>query len=205
MKIKALMLGAAFAAALGGAASAQDGRTTSRADRDGDQRISLAEMQGVAAARFAALDADRDGRLTRDERRAGRQSLRAERTARRAERMNAAFVRGDANRDGVLAQAEAPRRLQARFGRFDADRDGALTPAELQAGRRAMQSDARASRQAARQAARTNRPAEARGDGVVTLAEMQARVSARFARLDANRDGFVTRDERRTGRAARQG
>src|SRR3954470_22382155 len=36
----------------------------------------------------------------------------------------------------------------------------------------------------------------------VTRAEVQARVQARFARADANRDGFVTRDEVRAARGA---
>ena len=205
---KSLILGAALAVALGGVAAAQDTRA-GRVDRDGDRRVSLAEMQTAAAARFARNDLNRDGQLTRDERKAARQTTRAQRVERRGERQNAVFARRDANRDGVLAQAEARRRLQARFAQLDANRDGGLTQAELQAGRQAIRTENRADRQAMRAEKRAARQAQraagARGDGVLTLAEMQARVSARFARLDANRDGFVTRDERRGARAGQRG
>jgi hypothetical protein len=40
------------------------------------------------------------------------------------------------------------------------------------------------------------RSADANGDGVVTRAEYQAAVDARFARLDANGDGVLSPDER---------
>jgi Ca2+-binding EF-hand superfamily protein len=38
----------------------------------------------------------------------------------------------------------------------------------------------------------------------VTRAEVQVQVQANFARLDANHDGFVTREEAEAGRAARE-
>src|SRR4051812_30224182 len=44
--------------------------------------------------------------------------------------------------------------------------------------------------------------ARARALQPVTRAEVQARVQARFARADANRDGFVTQDEVRAARGA---
>jgi len=203
--MKSLMLGAALAVALGGAAAAQD-RPAGRADQNGDRRISLSEMQASAAQRFARLDVNRDGGLTREERRAGRQVTRAARAERRAGRQTAVFARRDADGNGVLSQAEAPRRLQTHFAHFDANRDGGLSAAELQAGRQAMAAQRRADRPARAQARPEGRVrADANGDRVISLAEMQARVTARFARLDGNRDGFVTRDERRAARAARRG
>jgi Ca2+-binding EF-hand superfamily protein len=113
------------------------------------------------------------------------------------------FARRDADRDGFLAHSELGARAGERLARLDADRDGRLSRAELAAPRQ-VSPELRAQRQAER---RAQRLAGGRrdNDGVVTRAEMQARVAARFARLDVNRDGFVTRDERRTARGARQG
>lgn len=208
--MKTLILSAGLTLAVAGAAAAQstpqnapqNAPIAGKLDRDGDRRVSLAEMQAKAAERFARLDANGDGRLTRDERKAGRQAARADRVRSRTERLNAVFARRDADRDGYLGQAEAPRRLQPNFARFDADRDGRLTAAELQAGRQAMAAERRAGGKA-RAEGRTG--ADVDRDGVVTRAEMDAQVRARFARLDVDRDGFVTRDERRAGRAGRRG
>jgi Ca2+-binding EF-hand superfamily protein len=199
---KTLMLGAAMALALSGAAVAQD-RSAGRLDRNAGRQVSLTEMQAAAAQRFVRSDTDRDGRLTAEERRAARQTLRAERQGRRVERIAAVFSRRDADRNGVLSQAEAPRRLQASFAALDANRDGGLSLAELQARGQAMTRQERPKLSPEERAARAARLTG--GDGVVTLAEMQARVSERFARLDADRNGFVTREERRAARAARRG
>lgn len=198
--IKTTLLAAAATLILTGTAAAQDARGPARPDRDGDRRISLAEMQAVQAARFARLDVNRDGQLTREERKAGRQALRAQRSAKRAERQAAAFSRRDADRDGGLSQAEAPKRFGPRFAQLDADRDGRLTRQELDAGRAAMRGQ-RDPRTMHREGVR----ADANNDGVVTRAEADTQVRARFARLDLNRDGFVTREERRAHRQQQRG
>lgn len=59
-------------------------RAFERLDVNRDSRLSLAEAQAGAMARFARLDANRDGTLTREERRAARERMRAERQGRRA-------------------------------------------------------------------------------------------------------------------------
>ena len=43
-----------------------------RADSNGDKAISQSEFRAAAAARFAKADANKDGRITPDERKAGR-------------------------------------------------------------------------------------------------------------------------------------
>lgn len=207
--------GIALAAVLAfaGAASAQDGRS-SRADRDGDRRVSLAEMQARAAERFARFDLDRNGQLTREERRTGRETVRAQRVAQqseragqRGERRAARLARLDVDRDGQLSPSEAPPRLQERFSQLDADRSGGLSAAELQARRSQMRGQAAG--RARGQGAQSRDPArvrpDANRDGVVTLAETQARIAARFARIDADRDGFLTREERRAHWQSRRG
>lgn len=190
---------------LAGSAAAQEARSAGRVDRDGDRRISLAEMQAGQTERFARMDVDRDGRLTREERKAGRQAMRLQRMGQRAERQAAMFARRDADRNGALSQAETPARLAPHFAHFDANRDGGVTAQELQAGRVAMRAAMRAER--GPKPARSDRAqrADTDNDGVVTRAEAAARVQARFARLDLNRDGFLTRDERRSGRDQRRG
>lgn len=200
---KTILLAAATTLVVAGSAAAQDARSAGRMDQDGDRRISLAEMQARHDERFTRLDVDRDGRLTREERQAGRSVARAQRpgkgVGKGAERRAAAFARRDANRDGGLSQAEAPKRFAPHFARLDADRDGRLTQTEVQAGRALVRAE-RGPR-----GARAERAPRAGGDGVLTRAETAARVQMRFARLDVNRDGFLTRDERRSGREQRRG
>lgn len=196
--LKAFLLAAALT--LAGAAWAQDARPGSRVDADGDRRVSLVEMQAAQAQRFARLDANRDGRLTREERRAGRDAVRTERARRRADREAAMLARRDVDRDGVLSPAEAPARLAERFDQFDADRNGRLTAGELQAGRAALRASGKV-----RPAGGERSRADADGDGAITRAEAEAEVRTRFARMDANRDGVLTQDERRAHRQRRRG
>jgi Ca2+-binding EF-hand superfamily protein len=199
--LKTTLMTAAVTLTLAGAAAAQDARPTGRMDADSDGRISLSEMQAASAARFARLDVNRDGQLTREERRAGRQIDRSERQGRRAGREAAAFTRRDADRDGAITETEAPRAWE-RLARFDANRDARLTVEEIRAGREALRAE--------RQGSRAERPAQAGrlakdADGVLTRAEAEARVRARFAMMDVNRDGYVTREERQAHRQARRG
>ncbi len=85
------------------------------ADTDGDGALSLAEIEAHGAARakeraarmMERLDADKDGRLTAEEMRAGK----------RAGRM---FDRADADGDGVITKAEfdeAREKMRRRHGR----------------------------------------------------------------------------------------
>ena len=199
---KSLMLGAGLALLLTGAVQAQQPAARRGADVNGDSRISLTEMQAKAEERFTRMDANRDGQLTREERQAARQQMRSDRQQGKGQRLDQMFARRDADGDGFLGQAELGRRWGERFEEVDADRDGRLSRAELQADR--AYGEGRRAR-APGQARGQGRPRlDADDNGLVTLAEMQARVSVRFARLDVNRDGFVTRDERRAARAARQ-
>lgn len=200
--LRTTLLGAGLALAVGGVAAAQDAGRHGKADRDGDGRVSLAEMQAGVAEHFARADADRDGRITREERQAAHRTSRGAASggsgADRGQRLQRMFAKQDADRDGALSQAEAPGRLGQAFAQLDANRDGRLTPTELQAGRAALKGQRKSSGGA--------RPrADADSDGVVTRAEMDAQLRARFTALDANRDGFLTREEQRAGRAQRQG
>jgi len=104
----------------------------SSADSDGDARVTLSELAGLAkvevlkqvAARFARLDRNRDGRVSRDE------------VPRMAQQR---FARFDRDHDGSFTLAEladvlcaqATHRCQLLLARLDADQDGMLSELDL--------------------------------------------------------------------------
>lgn len=98
--MKTVLISACAAALLltAGAASAQTAPRAQRLDADQDGRISQAEFL-LRLDRMAAVDANRDGSITPDERRAAMQT-------RVAQRRDAAFGRLDANSDGSISRAE---------------------------------------------------------------------------------------------------
>lgn len=155
---KALLLGAGAALLLAGAAAAapqvakpERGRTA-----DGDGRVSQAEMVQAQRARFARMDADRDGKVTTEELAALKSRRLDDRFARldadgdgsisKAEFSAAHQARGhhrggrgggagffaglDANKDGAVTQAEADAKAQARFAALDKNKDGFVTSDE---------------------------------------------------------------------------
>ena len=69
---------------------------------------------------------------------------------RRRGAMLASMLQGDANKDGVLTQAELPKPFQAMFGRLDLNGDGALDGDEL----KAMEESFRKRREGSREGAR---------------------------------------------------
>ena len=107
-------------AAAGGAALAQSSAEPSqarglRADTDGDQRLSQAEFVGRRVTRLTAADADRDGSVTADERRAAAETRRAggyitvaERRDSRAERRQQRHERRAERRAARQAQQASP-------------------------------------------------------------------------------------------------
>lgn len=134
---KAALLGLTIPAALVLPAAAQQGPQGPRLmfeemDLDGDGALTLEEVRGARAARFADADTNGDGLLDRDEMIAAA----AERVARR---VDAVIERGDADGDGALsldemADERGARRgpgLERMFERFDRDGDGTVTEAEF--------------------------------------------------------------------------
>lgn len=134
--MKTIFLAASLAAVtLAGVAGAQavpsPARGPMRADTDRDGVVTRAEASAEADARFARMDADHDGRVTPEERRAAMRAMRAERQGgRRPDHGSGAERPRDG---GGVTAAEFRERALARFDRADADRDGRIDRAELAA------------------------------------------------------------------------
>lgn len=217
---------------------------------DGMDVAALANlMLERSQARFAELDADGDGTVTREEALAGAE-----------ERATARFARMDRNEDGIVKRSDREgfgrrggrdgksglseeeraerrsERAERQFSRLDSDEDGMLSPQEFEAGmeKRAERREQRTER---REERRERMPQEMRdmhaqlrglmregmnleafsgvmqelasarfdgrdadGNGELSEAEFTANVSERaerrFARMDRNEDGLVTREDR---------
>ena len=129
------------------------------------------------------------------------------------------FARMDANRDGVLSEADKAAHMAQRFAQMDTDGDGMLSQAEFMAAhearaeqreqRREMRGERRGGERMGMRGMRGGRGpghmlqrADADGDGQVTKAELQAAALARFDKADANSDGTISTDERKAARQA---
>ena len=188
-------LAALILAAAGGAALAQSSAEPSqarglRADTDGDQRLSQAEFVGRRVTRLTAADADRDGSVTADERRAAAET-------RRAGRADLRFDRLDADDDGVVSKAEFDARREARA-------DRGPRPAHRGSHRRGHRAERMAARgpvvvaeaQARAEAAFVRLDAD--HDGYITVAER------RESRAERRQQRHERRAERRAARQAQQ-
>jgi Ca2+-binding EF-hand superfamily protein len=175
-------------------------------NRTPGQPVTRAEMQARVQAQFARADADRDGFVTQAEAQAAADRWKGTRGAGRGN----FFERLDANKDGSISRAEAEavparanrqgngERRAGMFARLDANNDGMVTRAEFDA-RRGLRAA-----HAARLGGKIFSRADSDGDGRISLAEATAQRLARFDRRDANRDGTLTREERRAHRAQRK-
>ena len=153
------------------------------------------EARRREAARVAAMDADRDGVITRGEWRGTPDGFRLQ----------------DTNRDGVISGSEIPatavpdpnaaadiaRRREAtaaRFAGMDADSDGVITRAEWRGNNQAFrQHDSNRDGVLSGVEVRKTDPQET----VLTEEERRRRdaMAARFTRADMNRDGRIAKDE----------
>ena len=142
-----------------------------------DRGADLTRQQAIERAdqRFASLDLDNDGRVTAEEARQAHESRRAERRQRFEARL-----------------AELTPEQRARIEQRRAERRERRGEAGEHRGRRGGEHGGfRGQRMFGEQ-------------GFVTLEQMRERALARFDRLDADRDGILTADERRQGREHRR-
>lgn len=167
---------------VGGAALAQTTDRTARslrADADGDGRVSRAEFVAARINRLTAIDADRDGSVSAEERRSGIDT-------RRNQRVSARFETLDKDGDGSLSREEFMTHHEGRGrgpGAGRAGRDVGYGMGPRESGRAGGLSDRSALR------------------GPISIAEVSDRLTTQFDRMDANRDGYLTTDEVRASRA----
>lgn len=158
------------------------GRT--KVDADGNGVLTRAEVEADVARRFAKLDANKDGKV--DE---------ADRAAHRADRQNAMFAALDTNKDGSVSRAEYDAAAAARDAkRAERRADWAERREAGKHGGEAMRGQHGRRRHGGGD--RLLSMVDANGDKAITLEEMRTAALARFDRIDANKDGQVTAEER---------
>lgn len=188
---------AMFGLSLAGPAAAQAPQTDwrskrakamiERLDTNKDGRVSRAEFAARRQTNFARADTNRDGALDRAERRNAFINRMIDRR----------MARLDANKDGRLTVDEMTARGQRRFQRLDANKDGVVTRAEIRAAadaRRQRMEKRRAERRARMERRRAERRAE-RGDRANDRRGAYRPRLRRAGRADINRDGKISRAE----------
>lgn len=171
-------------------------RWLKRLDADKDGKVSRAEVEASVRKRFAELDLDNDGRITDADlppMLRGRNVLAPSSAAGpeghggRRSRGPLGLVRGaDANNDGAVTLDEALASALQRFARADRNKDGNLDAADREAFRTEM-IDYRVRR--------IIHSFGADKDGRITREQFAAKRAERFAAMDLDGNGTITRDE----------
>ena len=117
--IRTLSVFAAVTALTGAAlAHGAGGRMFEKMDTNNDGKVTLAEAQAGAQARFTALDKNKDGAISQDELEGGKGRM---------------LKHADANNDGKVTLAELQAEGQKWFSRLDKNNDKVITKEEVQA------------------------------------------------------------------------
>ncbi len=193
-------------------------RMLRRFDADRDGKVTKAEAEAHVSEMFAKADLDGDGAITdadlppmmRDrnvlsgEGQFGRHGMGRGhgRYGRRhggrhgAKRMMHFIIGANANKDGEVTIQEVQDHAAASFKRFDRNADGVIDEADREAFMKEM-TDYRVRRFMHRFGAGQ--------DGKLTLEQFRAERDKRFARMDLDGDGTLSRDERGGGRGWHRG
>ena len=139
-----------------------------------------AELLKTLDQKFAEIDANKDGAVTKAEADAYHDKMKQQWAQKRTERRDGRFAAMDANKDGQLSKAE--------FDAAHADK-----PGEGRHGQRMMRHHMGHGMKRGDMFAR----ADANHDGKLTKAEFMAKPLAMFDKADANKDGTVTPEERK--------
>ncbi|MDX2157532.1 MAG: hypothetical protein SFW09_13595 [Hyphomicrobiaceae bacterium] len=171
-------------------------RKLRRFDGNRDGKVAKDEMRAEVARRFAELDLNSDGKIDDADlppMMRGRNAI-AEGGAGMGGKHGRRMMGGmgwlrqaDANRDGTVTREEVDAMADRDFARLDRNKDGVIDQADRDAIRKEMVE------YAAKRFAHMN---GAGPDGRVTREQFQSKAAERFARMDANGDGTISRDER---------
>ena len=172
-------------------------RMTRRFDTDRDGKVTKQEVEQHVSERFSRADLDGDGKITdadlppmmrgRDALSAAGDGMRRGHRGRRGSRMLRRLRAANVNKDAEVTIQEMQDFATRRFARFDRNGDGAVDKADRDALMREVV-DYRVRRLLHRYGAGT--------DKRLTLDQFKAQRDKRFTRLDINGDGVITRDER---------
>ncbi|WP_437274431.1 hypothetical protein WME90_24600 [Sorangium sp. So ce375] len=104
-------------------------RLIKRLDKNGDGKLTVAELPEKAQKRLGKADTNKDGTLSAEELKAHAE----QRMKDRAAKHKARFAKRDKNGDGFLTKDEVGEKRWERMKAGDANRDGKLSPDELRA------------------------------------------------------------------------
>jgi Ca2+-binding EF-hand superfamily protein len=106
----------------------------------------------------------------------------------------------DADRDGRISAAEHAAAAKKMFRAIDANRDGNVTASEMDAAYSKVTGNK--AEQSGMSGAAKIRVVDRDGDGVLTASEHDAASKEMFGKMDADRDGYLSREEWTAGHAA---
>ncbi|MDC0676854.1 EF-hand domain-containing protein [Sorangium atrum] len=113
-------------------------RLIKRFDKNGDGKLTVAELPEKAQRRLGKADTNKDGNLSAEELKAHAEQRMKDRQA----KQKARFAKKDKNGDGFLTRDEVGEKRWERVKAADANRDGKLSPDELRAARGARKAPA---------------------------------------------------------------
>jgi Ca2+-binding EF-hand superfamily protein len=180
----------AAALAFGGIAYAQMPMDHPKIDSNGDGVITRAEAQAGAAAMFARLDVNKDGKLDK-----------SDREARRAEMREKVFAMLDTNKDGSISKQEFMADRDFGHGRMGDGHRGPGGPGMGDGDGPGM--DGHHGKQWGHHGGmmKMAKMADTNHDGAISQAEFMAAADKHFDMVDTNKDGQITKEERDAARA----
>ncbi|GGA08681.1 hypothetical protein GCM10011498_05750 [Amylibacter cionae] len=180
-------------------AKPRGGMQFERLDLNSDGFVDRAELIAARDARFDAMDADKDGAVTKEEAQAHRKAMRAEMKAERTES-------GKDKKEGKEGRKDWGEKRADRgqmFDKLDTDNNGSLSKEEFEAAQ--MHHGKRDGRKAHR-GDRMMAKMDANKDGKITRDELGTKMADRMIKhLDTDGDGKISKAEAEAGHGKKHG